>query len=317
MPLILRRPAKVPLFWRECGLKATFKAGKTYNSTLPAQWALVLNSRNIPHKIVPYRGKRFLFVPAIYSRMAQCEIIGYLQEPPLKPKTSFKSATVNLYPVLLFFIALVLFHALRMGWWGGLGYSPENWLAMGALDPQKIYLHGQWFRAITALTLHADGSHLLGNVLFGGLVVVVLALRSGVFSALWLSFWAGVSGNLLAAYFALGINYSSVGASTALFGSMGALCGLSIVMRDMTGWRRVFFPLAAGFAWLAFLGMEGVRVDVNAHLAGLLTGLCLGFLYGYLQKYQFVSDKTNLYIALASFSLVIWAWLDAFSAYSS
>lgn len=317
MPLILRRPAKVPMFWRECGLKATFKAGMSYNSTLPAQWALVLNSRNIPHKIIQKNKQSFLFVPAIYSRMAQCEIVGYLKEPPLKPKTSFKFPTVNLYPIFFFFIALIFFHALRIGWWGGLGFSPEDWLAMGALDPQKIYFNGQWFRAITALTLHADSSHLLGNVLFGGLVVIVLALRSGVFSALWLTFWAGVSGNLLSAYFVLGTNYSSIGASTALFGSMGALCGLSIVMRDMTGWRRVFFPLAAGFAWLAFLGMEGVRVDVNAHLAGLLTGLCLGFLYGYLQKYQFVSDKTNLYIALASFSLVIWAWLDAFSAYSS
>ncbi len=308
MRVVLRRPAKAPALWRECGLKATFMAGKEYNAMLPAQWTLVLNARNIPHKIVRQNGRSFLFVPALYSRLACCEMMEYLQEPPLKPKSSFTSTTVSLQPIFFILAALALFHALRMGWWGGLGLSPEEWLVKGALSAQKVYIDGEWYRAITALTLHADSAHLIGNIIFGGIVLTVLGLRCGAFSALWLSFWAGVSGNLLAAYLRLGTDYNSVGASTALFGAMGALCGLSIALRDLSGWRRVFFPLAAGFAWLAFLGTEGVRVDISAHLAGLITGICFGLLAAFLQKHNLVSAKTNLYFGLASFLLIILAW---------
>lgn len=309
--MLCSKPAGVPRFWRECGLKATALAGLKYSKQITAQWLLVLESENIPYKLVRHKGLEFLFVPPLYSCKAKGEICAYLKEPPLKPKIKISLAHVNLQPVLLMFLILTMFHALRMGWWGGFGFTPDQWLAKGALSAQQVYLQGEWYRAVTSLTLHADTQHLLGNTIFGGLVLSVLALRIGAINALCLSFFSGVTGNLLSAFIRLGSDYSSIGSSTALFGAMGVLCGLSIAHRDMYGWRRVVLPLAAGFAWLAFLGMEGVQVDVNAHLAGLLTGIGFGLLTPYITKKKKIPFTMTAVMSIASVLLIAFSWKAA------
>ena len=259
-------------------MKASLNAGKKFSLLLVGQWTLVLDSKNIPYKIVRQKGFTLLFVPVLLASQACFEICAFLKEAPLKPKTEIVSRTVSLQPIILALLALAFWHALRMGWWGGLGIMPEEWLQKGALSAGKLIGDGEWYRAATALTLHADSQHLLGNCIFGGIVLAVLGLRIGAVNALCLSFFAGITGNLLAVIFRAGSDYSSVGSSTALFATMGILCGLAIALRDMSGWRRVFFPLAAGLAWLAFLGVEGVRVDILAHITGLASGIGFGLL---------------------------------------
>jgi len=44
------------------------------------------------------------------------------------------------------------------------------WFAKGSADTARI-LHGEWFRVVTALSLHADVSHVLGNAIVGGLLL--------------------------------------------------------------------------------------------------------------------------------------------------
>ncbi len=308
---LVKRHPDAPRFWLECGLRVTHKSGKRFSSVLPAQWSLVLASKNIPFQLVRQRGVTLLFVPPLRYQQACRELYAFLCEPPLRPKPPEANGTPDLRPIFTVLVALALWHALRIGWWGGLGQSPEQWLAAGALDADKLFA-GQWFRGVTALTLHADALHLLGNCVFGGIALFALALRIGALNAVSLSFYAGVLGNLSAAFPRAGTGYSSIGASTALFGTMGILCGLAISMRDTHGWRGVLFPLAAGLAWLAFLGTEGVRVDIWSHITGLFSGLLLGLGIPKIWDGAKIPQASSLVLAGSALVLTAAAWLWAF-----
>ena len=311
---IARRPSGAPFYWRECGMAATRKAGKNFNRLLLGQWTLVLDAKNIPYVVVRQKGFTLLFVPPLFASRACSEICSFLKEPPLKAKVKIAKNPANIQPVFLALLALALWHALRMGWWGGLGIAPEEWLQKGSLNAAGLIGKGEWFRALTSLTLHVDAEHLLGNCLFGGIVLVVLGMRIGALNALCLSFLSGVAGNLLAVFLRMGSDYSSVGSSTALFGAMGVLCGLAIALRDTGGWRRIFFPLAAGLSWLAFLGMEGVRVDILAHVTGLASGMVIGIFVPKIFKDALIPYRISVILSLSCAIFIVLAWRAALNA---
>jgi membrane associated rhomboid family serine protease len=132
---------------------------------------------------------------------------------------------------------------------------------------------------VTALTLHADVAHALSNgfalALFLGAVGSVLG--TGVGCALILL--AGAGGNLANA-FLHGSPHVSVGASTAVFAAVGVLGSFGLVMRSRGALsrRRAWLPVAAALALLGMLGTGEGRVDIWAHLFGLLVGGILGIL---------------------------------------
>jgi membrane associated rhomboid family serine protease len=148
----------------------------------------------------------------------------------------------------------------------------SDWFAAGSARASLI-LSGQWWRAITALTLHADASHVLGNVvaatLFGGAV----CQRFGTGGGLALLIASGSLGNLANALLH-GTGHSSVGASTAIFAAVGALAADALVRRRAPRGGRLA-PLAAGLGILAMLGTSE-EADLWAHFFGLMAGLALG-----------------------------------------
>ena len=162
--------------------------------------------------------------------------------------------------------------------------GPRNpaviWFERGSADAERILL-GELWRALTALTLHADLGHALANALFGALFLGAAcgALGAGVGCALVLL--AGAGGNLANALFQ-DPHHVSVGASTAVFGAVGLLSGLGVARRrrQRSLRRHAWVPIGAGLAILAMLGTTGARVDLWAHLFGLLVGGVLGIPVG-------------------------------------
>jgi membrane associated rhomboid family serine protease len=137
-------------------------------------------------------------------------------------------------------------------------------------------LHGQWFRAVTSLMIHANTLHLAGNMvgiaLFGTAVCTVTGWGVG-----WLMILAtGVVGNLANALL-YRTGHLSVGASTAVFGAIGILAAHQFSKKfRLRGHRmRAWLPLAGGVALLGMLS-SGERVDLTAHLFGFLAGMILG-----------------------------------------
>lgn len=148
--------------------------------------------------------------------------------------------------------------------------------AAGAADAARMRA-GEWWRAVTALTLHADFPHVLSNaivlLIFGSSLCTLVGPGVG----LWLLLLAGAGGNLLNTALR-GAPHSAVGASTAIFGALGTLAALRVVQRRrgarLSAWAA-WAPLAAALALLGLLG-SSARSDVLAHLFGFAVGALLG-----------------------------------------
>jgi rhomboid protease GluP len=151
-----------------------------------------------------------------------------------------------------------------------------DWEALGRNEVAAVR-DGQWWRAVTALTLHADVPHLVGNLVFGagfGFLVGQL-LGNGLG---WLAILtAGSLGNLAGAWIRP-LHQSSLGASTAVFAAIGVLvaAALRLAGRADRGRLQRWAPLPLGLALLGYLGTAGERTDLLAHVLGLLTGIILG-----------------------------------------
>jgi membrane associated rhomboid family serine protease len=152
------------------------------------------------------------------------------------------------------------------------------WFSRGSANADLI-LAGEFWRTVTALTLHSGIGHALGNALFGTLFIGAVFGVFGPGLGALLVVLAGSLGNFETAWF-YGSSHSSVGASSAIFGAVGLLAGYSVITRWRSGGRRsqVWAPAAAGLAILAMIGMSE-RSDWVAHATGLLSGGVLGLLF--------------------------------------
>jgi membrane associated rhomboid family serine protease len=172
-------------------------------------------------------------------------------------------------------------------------------------------LRGQLYRSVTALMLHADAMHILANTVgmavFGTAVCMVMGWGAGVMGILI----TGAIGNLLNALL-YGYGHISIGASTAIFGSIGILSGYQFFnkIRQPDQKLKAFLPISGGFALLAILG-SGAHSDVMAHLFGFLAGLVLGSLYALLVKRK-VFIKYQVFFLITAMVIVAAAWLKAF-----
>ena len=180
------------------------------------------------------------------------------------------------------------FALLLLGWFAAIDFLPRaaDWSQRGAAEASRI-VAGEWWRTATALTLHADAAHVGGNAALGGIALTALARRLGPAAAAWVALAAGVAGNALTAA-AHRSGFVSVGASTAVFGLLGALAAsLAVGTRPRSAGdapplrsshrRRSFLAVPVSAALLGLLG-AGERADLLAHLFGMASGLAFGAL---------------------------------------
>jgi len=143
----------------------------------------------------------------------------------------------------------------------------RNLVERGSADAASM-LDGEWWRAMTALTLHVDLAHVAANAVAIAVFLGAVARRLGPALATWLALAAGVAGNVLTAL-VTGGGHVSIGASTAVFGALGTLSALQVPR------RRTWLTLGVGVALLGFLG-TGARADLLAHVFGFAAGATEG-----------------------------------------
>jgi membrane associated rhomboid family serine protease len=152
----------------------------------------------------------------------------------------------------------------------------RDWLAAGNANAGLI-ADGELWRALTALTLHGGYGHLFSNLIAGVFLGIVLSQILGSGLGWLLILLAGALGNGLSALLQPA-TYMAIGASTAVFGTVGILAVL-MTRYQRSLWRRGlrrWVPIAAGVMLLAFLGMEGERIDIGGHIAGFAAGCLIG-----------------------------------------
>jgi rhomboid protease GluP len=136
---------------------------------------------------------------------------------------------------------------------------------------------GQYWRLVTAMFLHIGVMHLAFNVY--ALFILGRDIEGFYghlrFAAIY--FVSGLAGNV--AYYAIGPNGVSAGASGAIFGLIGAEIAFLVSNRALFGSFRKQRLLNLAFLVvinLAF-GFMGQGINNLAHIGGLVAGLALGF----------------------------------------
>ncbi len=284
--------------------------GPMVKESTARSWALVLEARGIPNQLKTTGWGWQVHVPQLLRERALREIRLFEREnrnwpPRLPPAPALLENSLATFSVLL---TVGTFHNLTLLGPRITGLFRADWIAQGNAHAGKI-LSGQWWRLVTSLTLHADGLHLMSNLLLGGVFILLLCRQTGSGLGWSLVLLSGSLGNLLNALVQIP-SHRAVGASTAVFGAVAILAGINLVQNRSRLLKRWPLPLAAAMALLALLGAGGERTDLGSHLFGFATGLLLGLAGGaFLKNRGRPGPLVNALLATGAASAVILAWL--------
>ncbi len=261
------------------------------------QYALVLTAMGIQSLIAPDGKFTVLYVAPEDAARANEQLAAYDSEnrrrPPgrvwLRPPLPRIEVAMVYWTVLLFFFA--------------------------AARHAGLMLKGEWWRAVTALCLHQSGAHLLGNLVFGTVFLMLLSQVTGAGVAALAMITPGAAGNVLSAL-VRSPEHSSIGASTAIFAGIGLLAALRQARRqdhaDLAfSTLRNWVPVAGGLALLAFLGFSGENTDILAHVLGFGSGIAAGWMLARWDRDWTIDRGLQWRCAGIAAAVVISAWFAA------
>ena len=237
--------------------------------------ALVLAAMQIPHR-TQWRGHAWLLlIPAQDVVRAEAQLRSYDAENrrQVAPPPYIHVFERGWVGVLVFLAILWLLPNLEAE--GTFGW---DWREDGLMQAGLVQ-EGQWWRTFTALTLHGDLGHIVGNSVFAAVFGVFVGRHLGAGFGWLLVLLSGALGNFANALMQPAA-FTSLGASTANFAALG-LTGAFMWRRRRAGnmaWRQSFAPLFAAVALLAYTGVGGERTDVVAHFTGFAAGVGGGLL---------------------------------------
>ena len=235
------------------------------------EWALVLTAAGIPNAIEVDASGFILLAAGDDSLRAHAALAAYDDErrvaTPLVSEPYPWISGVGLGLLLLWLFTL-----------SGTPSPGSRWFAAGGAAADRI-LAGEVWRAVTALTLHVDVMHVLGNAVATAVLAPPLVQRFGAGATLVLLLLAGAFGNVLAAL-THDPRHVAVGASTATFGAVGLLTALRLLPHEPPTRSKRWTAPVAGVLLLVTLG-AAPGADIAAHLFGFVVGAALGALAGF------------------------------------
>lgn len=266
------------------------------------EFALVLVAMGIPCNLVIDEDEYELQIREHDATRAREQIRLYVEENrrPQRHNAAHFGTQDGVTCAWLYAMTILIVYTLQRDQVFGL-----DWASLG-MSHAGLVRDGEWWRTVTALGLHVDTAHLVSNLMFG----VLFAFLAGEMIG-WGLAWtgmivAGTLGNALNAM-AQPAYHASIGASTAIFATVGILAAFSWSRRATR--RNRWVPIGGGIALLAFVGMGGERTDVFAHVTGFAAGCLFGFAFATLERYLTLtaSNRRVLGIGATGFFALAWA----------
>ena len=274
------------------------------------EFSLVLEARRIEHEVRESGDSWVLTVAPSWVHRAYEEINRYSTERSAPrsiptPFVPFAGAGIG----ALGYVLILLLTA----YCAGAGLFGADWLSQGALDSGAAR---EWWRALTALTLHLDQEHLLGNLLFGTVAGMAVGRLLGPGVA-WASILGAAALANMVEILITPATHRAVGASTAVFAALGLVSGLARGATDSTcsngAGLRWAMPLIAGICLLTLLGAGSAHVDVLGHALGFLFGVAAGWLYARSGVPRSRGRRLQIAMAVGAVSSIGVAWVLALS----
>jgi rhomboid protease GluP len=270
------------------------------------EYGLVLEARGIEHQTAEDEDSWVLSVPVGMRHRAYEELSRYSVERGVRRSLPEVVQPRPGAAIGLFVYVLIL---LMTAYCAGNATFGADWLSLGSLDAGA---RSEWWRAVTALTLHLDQEHLLGNLLFGAVAGIAMSRLLGPGVA-----WASILGAAALANYAeiliTPITHRAVGASTAVFAALGMLSGMAwrqrLTLRERRWYR--WAPLIAGICLLTLLGAGTAHVDVLGHALGFLFGLGVGWVFVRTGVASNRDPRVQVIAGLGAVLVVCAAWVFA------
>jgi len=285
-------------------LPASHVGIRAHSEKQAMEWSLVLASQGIEALIerIPETGAWLLVVTAeeheralASIRLYRLENRGWAWRRQLAwPGVLFHGG------VLLWCWVLILIH-----WLGeALGTRLESLGAMSSVAAS----HGEWWRSVTAVSLHADVGHLAANAATGLVVFGLAMARFGAGSAMLVGLLAGVAGNL-AGWALRAEPFIGLGASGMVMGGLGMLTAQSLFLlwESPKAIRQISSGLLGGFLLFVLVGLNPAS-DVIAHAAGFVAGGLLGAALALMPPRWTRRPKVDQLAGLAALFLLVAAW---------
>ncbi|MBT8137895.1 MAG: rhomboid family intramembrane serine protease [Gammaproteobacteria bacterium] len=272
--------------------------------------ALVLHALNLPYEIIQLDGFYALAVDSSLADEARRQLALYEKEnrgwpPVLKQLPRVSGGVVG---AMCYMTLLLVLH-----WMSNAPAFGFDWYVEGRVDG-RLMRAGEWFRAVTALMLHADAAHLAGNAVIGAIFGMFLGQLIGQGFGWGLILAGGALGNIVNVLLQHPI-HRAVGASTAVFAALGVLTAYTWMHRRDSRFHAAYriAPLISGAVLLAYLGTGDERTDIVAHLTGFAAGMGGGIIAAQLPQDWLHDDRRQLIAGLVTPGVCLLAWMLAFA----
>lgn len=249
---------------------------------------LATQAKQDNHWIIDMRNKRLI----IYENQSEEfrglqqlieQVLSEEQErgmPSRRPNNRFALTPVTASIIAINIIVYLINHFTPA--FGG----EEQMMEMGALSWFYIREGHQYYRIFTSMFMHADWSHLAGNMVVLLFIGGNLERAIGKLKLLFIYFGSGILAGISSISYNMWKEYAnvaftdttfSVGASGAIFGIVGAILYIVIVnkgrLQEISTQQMILFIILS-----LYNGVVNSRIDQAAHIGGFISGVLLAVL---------------------------------------
>ena len=232
--------------------------------------SLVLLSQGIEHRLLRSEEGPFqIFIVPEFEAAARQQLDLYHRENPPKEENPPIPLSFSLQPLWVL-LAPIVFTLIDFS-------DKLNLHGPGISDAAKV-MKGEWWRSLTAQTLHGDMRHLASNLLCGYIVMNMITFRIPLLRlAPFIAAAAAIANICVSA--TVQTDFRSLGFSSFVFAAIGCLAVIEfrLMPRESHGMLRRFAPLCGAASLAVFLGL-GENADILGHAYGFVAGLFCGFI---------------------------------------